>query len=284
MTAIQTLLAGLFDYAGLYPPASLSLRSAANNYLDYARGNHAQALGRFIINADRVEELRSVAGQSLSQLKLSVIISDIADLDRIADEIRNGMPIETLEIKSGDSQVMKEMSARVPHDVHLYIEMPPGPNNSALLQAIADLHMRAKIRMGGVVAEAFPPSPNVARAMAKLAKLRLPFKATAGLHHPIRSCRPFTYEPHSPKGTMHGFINLLCAASVLYFGGQTNDAEMVLLEEDASAWQIGKHELRWRRLEWTRDQLATIRREFLTSIGSCSFVEPIHDLEVLGWL
>jgi hypothetical protein len=47
MTAIQTLLAGLFDYAGLYPPASLSLRSAANNYLDYARGKHAKALGRF---------------------------------------------------------------------------------------------------------------------------------------------------------------------------------------------------------------------------------------------
>ena len=44
MTAIQSLLAGLFDYAGLYPPASLSLRSAANNYLDYSRASTLRPL------------------------------------------------------------------------------------------------------------------------------------------------------------------------------------------------------------------------------------------------
>ena len=73
MTAIRTLLAGFFDYAGLYPPASLSLPSAANNHLDYASGNHTDFLGRFIINADRLEELRSIAADRLNQFKLSVI-------------------------------------------------------------------------------------------------------------------------------------------------------------------------------------------------------------------
>src|SRR4051812_19363790 len=99
MNAMHTLLAGFFDYAGLYPPASLSLRSAANNYLDYARGKHAAALGRFIVNADRLEELRGIAGDHLKQFKLSVIATDVKSLGPISREISNGMPVDTVEIK-----------------------------------------------------------------------------------------------------------------------------------------------------------------------------------------
>jgi hypothetical protein len=284
MTAIQTLLAGLFDYAGLYPPASLSLRSAANNYLDYARGKHAKALGRFIINADRLEELRSVAGESLSQFKLSVIFAKTGELDRIANEIQNGMPIEVLEVKNTDPQAMKEIAARVPHGIDLYVEVVPATNSSGTLQSIKDLGLRAKIRMGGVVADAFPPITDVVRLISRLAARRLPFKATAGLHHPIRSLRPLTYEPQSARGMMHGFVNLLCASSVLYFGGEPRDAERILLEENPAAWHFEDGELQWRHLKWTKDQLLTMRREFITGIGSCSFDEPIHDLEALGWL
>ena len=45
MSAIETLLAGLFDYAGLYPPAGLGMRSAANNYLEYAAANTPRLSG-----------------------------------------------------------------------------------------------------------------------------------------------------------------------------------------------------------------------------------------------
>jgi hypothetical protein len=83
---------------------------------------------------------------------------------------------------------------------------------------------------------------------------------------------------------MHGFINLCCAAAVLYFGGDESDAEKVLLEEDATAWKIDRGSLGWRHLKWTRDQLTRLRREFFVSIGSCSFKEPIEDLRTIGWL
>ena len=63
MTAIETLLAGLFDYAGLYPPANLDLSPAADNYLKYRRSKHSAALGRFILNLDRLDEFRSIAGR-----------------------------------------------------------------------------------------------------------------------------------------------------------------------------------------------------------------------------
>jgi hypothetical protein len=83
---------------------------------------------------------------------------------------------------------------------------------------------------------------------------------------------------------MHGFLNLLCAAAVLYFGGQSSDAEKILWEEDSSAWQLSPDTLQWRHLKWTLDQLSTLRREFFISIGTCSFEEPIQDLYSMGWL
>jgi hypothetical protein len=284
MTAIETLLTGLFDYAGLYPPASLSLRSAANNYAEYSSGAYATALGRFIINADRLEDLRLIAGVSVEQLRLSVIVSEDKDLDLIADKVGEGMPIDSVEIKCAQSDAIERMAARVPQPLTVYFEIPLDFSGTAALEVISGLGMRAKIRMGGVVAQAFPSISNVVQTVAALVKLRLPFKATAGLHHPIRACRPLTYEAPSVTGTMHGFLNLFSAAAVLYFGGRSADAEKVLAEEDSSAWQFGSDSLQWSDLRWTQDQLALLRREFFLSIGSCSFEEPIQDLREFGWL
>ena len=83
---------------------------------------------------------------------------------------------------------------------------------------------------------------------------------------------------------MHGFVNLGCAAALIYFGGDADDARCVLGEEDSTAWQVNGDSIRWRDLSLTTKQLATMRREFFMSIGSCSFEEPIRDLERLGWL
>jgi hypothetical protein len=284
MNAIDTLLADFFDYAGLYPPASLSLRSAANNYLDYASGKHAAALGRFIINADRFEEFRSIAGERLKQFKLSVIASDVESLSGISHEISNGMPIETVEIKCADPEVIQRIPSNVPQSVTTFIEISFDSYGIAALDVISRQGLRAKIRMGGVIAGAFPPVSAVIQILSALAKLRLPFKATAGLHHPIRSNQPLTYDQNSEKSTMYGFLNLSCAAAVLYFNGKEKDAEKLLQDEDQAAWQVDEDSLQWRHLKWTRNQLSTLRHEFFMSIGSCSFEEPIRDLEALGWL
>jgi len=83
---------------------------------------------------------------------------------------------------------------------------------------------------------------------------------------------------------MHGFINLACAAAILFSGGDSRVAQSALEEQDMTAWTITADKLRWRNLTWTTDQLARLRHEFLISIGSCSFEEPIRDLEALGWL
>jgi hypothetical protein len=284
MTAVETLLAGLIDYAGLYPPASLSLRSAVDNYLEYGRSKHASALGRFIINIERLDEMRSVGGDSLEALKVSVIAPEDADWECLAQQISDGLHVESVEIKCNRATVIEQIARRLPSALVPYFEVPINESSHAALEAIRSAGARVKIRMGGVVPEAFPPIPDVIQMLDILAKLRLPFKATAGLHHPVRSLRPLTYQPEGPIGVMHGFVNLCCAAALLYFGGESDEARRVLTEEDPAAWHVTADALRWHNCSWSRAQLTTLRQDFFIGIGSCSFEEPIRDLESLGWL
>ena len=284
MSAIETLLAGLFDYAGLYPPACLDLRSAVGSYLRYRRGKHASALGRFIINYDHLDELRSIAGDSLGDFTLSVIAAEHADWNVLTRQIGSGLRVESLEIKCSQPSIIERITQHVPRSVMTYFEVPIHAESLPVLEAIRGAGARAKIRMGGVVPEAIPSVPDVAQMLKTLADLRLPFKATAGLHHSLRSLHPLTYEPQSTTCVMHGFVNLVCAAALIYFGGNADDARRVIGEEDSTAWQVNGDSIRWRDRSWTTEQLSTMRREFFMSIGSCSFEEPIRDLERLGWL
>src|SRR3954462_6649491 len=56
MKAVDALLAGLVDYAGLFPPAGEDMRTALENYAAYAKGPDRPALGRFIVPVTRWEE------------------------------------------------------------------------------------------------------------------------------------------------------------------------------------------------------------------------------------
>jgi hypothetical protein len=283
MSAIDGLLAGLIDYAGLYPPAGLDMRCAVRNYLNYRQGRHAPVLGRFIVDLSRLVELREIAGHSIREMSLSVVAST-TDWASLLPLIEDGLPIETVEVKVDHAVDVGRIRECFPASVPIYFETPAGASYSELLDAIASAGARAKLRLGGIVAEAFPSPQVVASLIAAIAERHISFKATAGLHHPIRSCHRFTSEPASLSGMMHGFVNLFCAASLLFFDGELRDAGRLLADGDPTAWRFTNDEIGWRDFKWNSEQVQSVRRNFLTSFGSCSFEEPLRDLETLGWL
>lgn len=154
---------------------------------------------------------------------------------------------------------------------HVYVE-------SDDIETLAARGLRAKIRTGGVTADAFPSAASIAGFIQRCAERGVPFKATAGLHHPIRCIKPLTYEPGAPTGTMHGFVNVFMAAAL------PKQAETILMETDARAFEFGDDAASWRGHSVTTEDLARIRSEFAISFGSCSFEEPVADLKELGWL
>jgi hypothetical protein len=135
-----------------------------------------------------------------------------------------------------------------------------------------------KLRTGGLEAAAFPSSEQVALVLAACAAARVPFKATAGLHHPFRH---FSAQVNA---TMHGFVNVF-AAGCLALVHRLDEARVraIVDDEDPAHFHMGAAGLSWLDLAATGDDVAQARRLF-TSFGSCSFDEPRADLRRCGWL
>ena len=253
--SLHILLDGLIDYAGLFPPASLSMEEAVANYESYRRGPSSWALGRFIVPAER-----------LNEVPRSFSVSVLAKPE--------GMPpVDVVEIKaSSEDDVRRIAENRGSRTV--YVEIA----DDALLDAIAEHDLRAKIRTGGVTPDAIPNADRIAAFIRGCRDRNIAFKATAGLHHPIRCVRALTYEPDSPRATMHGFLNVFIAAALPRFATQ------ILMEENPRAFAFDDGGLWWHDLRVTAEELARLRQDLAISFGSCSFEEPIADLKELGWL
>jgi hypothetical protein len=138
----------------------------------------------------------------------------------------------------------------------------------------------AKLRTGGVTPEAIPSVAEVAAFILACADRRLPFKATAGLHHPVRACHPLTYEGGAPQAALHGFLNVFLAAAFAWHGERR--IEPILAEEDSAAFRFGTW-ARWRDWSLEVPQIHDARRQFAHAFGSCSFEEPLADLRHLGF-
>jgi hypothetical protein len=227
--SLRALLKSLIDYAGLYPPANLALPVVLENYDAYLASPESWMLNRLVLPAAKLPEVRLRGNWRVTLL---------------LDGEPGPLPaqVETLETK---------LPSRL--SLATYCEAPVGEIAEGAF---------AKVRMGGLTAAAIPSPEAVAEFLGEAAARRIAFKATAGLHHPVR-------------GAMHGFVNVFVAAAFIMD---------VLNDEDAGAFEFEDSELRWRGLGIGTAEVQSARRDFAHSFGSCSFVEPVADLRALGWL
>src|SRR5690606_28871354 len=113
----------------------------------------------------------------------------------------------------------------------------------------------------------------------------VPFKATAGLHHPIRCFKPLTYAADAPMGTMHGFLNVLLMTGFVREGYRLKLLEDVMEDEFEEVFSFTDSGAIWRHEHTiTPAQIERLRTKGFNSFGSCSFDEPIADLRALGLL
>src|SRR6516165_1747759 len=142
--AIDSVLTGLIDYAGLYPPAGLDMRTAVGNYLAYKRSGLAPALGRFIVDVHRIDELRAAASGDLGDMRLSVIASTQSDMDLVSALIEAGVSIESVEFKAASTPEIERL--RPSPELEIYIEVPIGATAPALLELFAAVRFGVKVR------------------------------------------------------------------------------------------------------------------------------------------
>ena len=298
LKAIDALLAGLVDYAGLFPPASEDMRPALESYASYLESSDRTALGRFIVPLRRLKELEDEGegilplGPDSEPWRLSVLVAD--DVHAAGEEMLkfnchhwSGSPdghavIDVAELKASTVAEIESQRAELPRFFTPYFEIPIKGDVSPLVKALAGVGSRAKIRTGGVTPEAFPPAEEIIDFITVCRREGVPFKATAGLHHPIRGSYRLTYEPDSPTGKMYGFLNMFLAAALVYAGESEKTALAALEEEDPSAFSFPDDATVWRGKRIGAEQIQASRAEFAISFGSCSFREPVDELESLA--
>ncbi len=308
MSSLESFVAGIVDYAGLFPPAGLGMDAVVENYSGYLQNNTRQMLGRLIVPAGRLAEFESSAKELLPSVeggdpwRISALVPSVAaendafqfaisGIQQFNDrhaEARQGLAlVDVVEIRTPTAEQILETSRRLPMELSAFLEIPVDESPRGLIETIGRLgdgfgrsRFFAKIRTGGVEPAMIPSSAIVARFLIDCAEQYVTFKATAGLHHPIRGEFNLTYEPDSVRGTMHGFVNVFVAACFA-FSGVTDPSviESVLETAEGSKFEFNEDGLEWEGRSLSASRLIQIRRRFATSFGSCSFVEPTTELQ-----
>jgi hypothetical protein len=297
--SLHALLEHSIDYAGMFPPCSLALKPALKNQAQYVRASDSWMLSAFVLPIAKFD----AASANLSQFDRPhpLRISALGAKTENANDFRSALKMTMETIRSfatrhGDIVSISQLEMPLPAGVNAdllaeaqsiigeldaFWETPAG-EAAQTIASLAEHHANTlartfgyKLRTGGVTADAFPSSPQIARALVESAKHEVPIKFTAGLHHPVRQFRD------EVRTKMHGFLNVLGAGVLAaeHRWDEKQTAEM-LDDEDKTSFSFDDKSFAWR--EWKIDTRHIVeRRKLVTSFGSCSFDEPREDLRAM---
>jgi hypothetical protein len=281
LAPIRALLEHVIDYAGTFPPASLPLSEAVSNYASERDGHEAWLLGRLVVKADSLDAIESLLPNPvIGEYQLSVIVGadapvQLARIGAFNDCRSDRVRIASVEFSPTPAAKISGLMRDVDSTVEAFFEAPLDSDLQARLDAIAAAGAAAKVRTGGTSSAAIPSSAALADFLFECAERRVPFKATAGLHHVLRSCYPLTYEPDSSTAVMHGFLNLLAAAAAAGARAGASRSDIAAALGDSSVKLL---------VETARLHDPAVTRRFFRSFGSCSFREPADELARMNLL
>src|SRR5262249_30362383 len=248
--SLRALTTRAIDYAGMFPPCSLGLDKALKNQAEYLRSADSWMLAAFVLPVARIED----AAESVSPfdrrhpLRVSALGAKAENASDFLSELkRTTETIRSCQRQHVDLASVVQLEMFLPQDVDLaqlndaaalisdlklqtFWETPAESAEKAIA-LIARANQAAfgyKLRTGGVTADAFPGSIQIARAILASTKHHVSIKFTAGLHHPIRRFRD------EVKTEMHGFLNVL-GAGVLSAEHHWDEAQTIEMLEDQRA-------------------------------------------------
>jgi hypothetical protein len=300
--SLRALLAHSIDYAGMFPPCGLGLEPALKNQSEYIRSPDAWMLASFVLPVGQFHAIKRLLSQFDAQhpLRVAALGPKTANAEAFLETLGDAnTAIRSLSRHNLDPVSISHLEMFLPHgvdvaslkkaasllgDLPVFWEASPdrAEQTIALLAEFNSDSDSAtfgyKLRTGGVTADAFPTSMQIAKALVTPATHQLPIKFTAGLHHPLRQYRD------EVQTKMHGFLNVLGAAVLAAeHGWDMKQTAIVLDDENVDSFSFTDDFFAWR--EWRIDiKRLQYRRRFVVSLGSCSFDEPRDDLRALRLL
>jgi hypothetical protein len=317
-SGLAAFMDGLIDYAGLFPPAGLPLEEALPNFAAYSRAEDRWMLGHFICPAARLAELTAFTDlfPPDQPLPVSVLGSGGTDADtflrslgsdlRAIADFRDAHPgrvrADVLEVRlptvvtEVGSEPLRTLLARTREAidggpariarVHFEVAFTgdwrqtiDGSVGAMARTPAGGATFGFKVRCGGLTPDAFPTPEQLAHVLFACRDARVPFKATAGLHHPVR------FLDRHLEVVQHGFLNVFGAAVLAHALELSEQAlRQVVRSEQPKAFTFDDDGFAFQDLRITTEQVRAARKDFALSFGSCSFDEPRDDLRAMGLL
>ena len=293
---LACLLDGLVDYAGLFPPAREDMETMVKGFdegLDHPMG---WMLARVIVPVGKLDEFEQAAASLLPDDDtddpwcLSVLVSPAGsdelegDIERLAAfnerhcNAANGLALaDVIELRADSAEAIDSALDLLPDDLFPFFELSSSSDSRGLLAALAGSEAAAKIRTGGIKPELNPATADVARFIRNAVQADVPFKATAGLHHPLPNENP------SIPAHQQGFLNVFLASAAAAVH-RLNEGDIVELLDYTGAIEFEDDQVSIDGLVLGCEQLEASRGGTAISFGSCSWREPIADLQSLGYL
>ncbi|MEU6262393.1 hypothetical protein [Saccharopolyspora shandongensis] len=265
----------LCDDAAVFPPGLAPLPDAVAEHARHTAAPYAELVGPLVLAAPALTELAGLLDPG-DRLDLSVTAPEGPGQLRAVFDAAGALPVRlrALEVAVPAGQAPAEFFAELDRacaaaaDVAVFVEVPRDQRRPEIIAACAATRYQAKFRTGGVKAELYPDEAELAAAIRAVVDARVPFKATAGLHHAIRNTDPATgFE-------QHGYLNLLLATDAAVDFADESEIAEILAERDARkvAERVGNLD----------DARVAAARERFLSFGTCSIVEPLTELVDLG--
>ncbi len=322
--SLRVFMEKIIDYAGLFPPAVLTMENAVANYKRYRECPESWMLSHFICPVAKLGEFEvSSAGlmkegkpfhisflgrkTDVSDCFLDYIQEDVSATGKFIERNAGKVVVDVFEFCMPPDSVSRperldndlEAAGKIliQHAVSfgpltVYYEVPLSRN----WQEDIDLVVLAISRQNS----SYKDKALTAGFKFRCGGVRAEqFPSVEQVVYCIKSCRdegvrlkltaglhhPFRHFNESVQTKMHGFINIFTAALL----GKRHKLDAFTLtkiieDEDGSNFRFEEQTLSWKGLSITTDQIAEDRENVVISFGCCSFDEPREDLQRLGLL
>ncbi|HEX6983287.1 MAG TPA: hypothetical protein VF181_11050 [Balneolaceae bacterium] len=322
--SLKVFLKEIIDYAGLFPPAELSLDTAIQNYNNYRKTDDSWMLSRFIIPASGLQKLKPYGKNLFSEgrpFDFSVLGKGTETVDEFYDQLDeivqalnqfhethgNHVTTDMLEVKlpreavfANDTALLLEIFAEVTERMNESDKLPDNlffegyfeenwkKDISHILQT---LHKHNEQFSMKDIHAGFKVRCGGVKASLFPSPEQLAFTLNRTKEENIAlKCtaglhHPVRHYDDSVQTKMHGFFNVFGGA-MLGYAHDLSDEELleILNEEDSDHFSFTDGGFSWMGKEIPTNEIQELRETALISFGSCSFNEPREDLQSLGLL
>jgi hypothetical protein len=321
--SLKALTDKLIDYAGLFPPANLSLAEAVTLYDRYRREPESWMLSRFIIPAQRLAELTALAGdrfQPDSPYHFSILgqggqdatgfldglKADLAEVAAFRQAHGSGITADIFETRLPDSILAEadvmEINGLLAgagtllagQGLHPFYEAALGPS----WRSVVDVSVKAIAAYNGAAGQgaSLPEAGFKLRCGGTDAAA---FPSQYQVAHAIAVCRdsgvlmkctaglhhPIRRYDESVQNKMHGFVNVFAAGILAHiYNLPEHEIAAIIADENPAHFIFDEKKFAWLDRIASPAKIQLARQELMASFGSCSVDEPREDLQALDWL